>query len=256
MSFRRMLPFILINIVVSAVVMLGILYVWETRRGESEPVVVVATATPQPTGQPGGVGQAPAGDATAPAEEESDGPITYQVQAGDTLGSISQEYDVPMDDIMAANGIDNPNVLSVGQTLIIPIGGLVTPEPEVTPTLPPDQAPTPIPTEAIVTGEVDVQITGVVGVGILTEEAVTIANLGNRPVALLDWKLLGPQGREYTFEQITLFGDGAAVTVHTETGVDTINDLYWGLEDAIWQPGQTITLIDAEGSTQATFVVP
>ena len=38
MSFRRMLPFLLINILVSAAIMLGILWWWDGREPEIEPV--------------------------------------------------------------------------------------------------------------------------------------------------------------------------------------------------------------------------
>lgn len=42
---------------------------------------------------------------------------TYTVQSGDTLHDISGELGVSMDGLAAANGLANPNVLSVGQTL-------------------------------------------------------------------------------------------------------------------------------------------
>jgi rare lipoprotein A len=42
---------------------------------------------------------------------------SYTVQSGDTLQDISGQLGVSMDDLVAANGLANPNVLSVGQTL-------------------------------------------------------------------------------------------------------------------------------------------
>lgn len=54
-----------------------------------------------------------------PAAAQSNGPI-YIVQPGDTLYSISLRFGISMDDLMAANGIANPNLLSVGQQLVIP----------------------------------------------------------------------------------------------------------------------------------------
>ena len=47
-------------------------------------------------------------------------PIVYEVNRGDTLSKISRAFGVPVGDIMAFNGIDNPNVLQVGQKLEIP----------------------------------------------------------------------------------------------------------------------------------------
>ena len=44
----------------------------------------------------------------------------YVVQAGDTLGSIAQRYGVSLAALMQANGLADPNLLTVGMTLDIP----------------------------------------------------------------------------------------------------------------------------------------
>jgi len=44
----------------------------------------------------------------------------YVVRSGDTIGTISRRFRVSPKDIIAANHLQNPNLLSVGQTLIIP----------------------------------------------------------------------------------------------------------------------------------------
>jgi len=44
----------------------------------------------------------------------------YTVQAGDTLSGIARTFDVSVDELVAANDIDNPNNISVGQELQIP----------------------------------------------------------------------------------------------------------------------------------------
>lgn len=48
-------------------------------------------------------------------------PEQYMVQPGDTLGQIAQRYNVTVEDIAEANGLFNPNVLDVGQLLLIPV---------------------------------------------------------------------------------------------------------------------------------------
>ncbi len=48
----------------------------------------------------------------------------YVVQPGDTLGRIAQNFGVSIADLMRANQLNDPNLLQVGQVLIIP-----TPEP-------------------------------------------------------------------------------------------------------------------------------
>lgn len=45
---------------------------------------------------------------------------SYTVQAGDTLGSISQSYGISLDSLMTANGLDETTILYVGMPLTIP----------------------------------------------------------------------------------------------------------------------------------------
>ncbi len=258
MSVRRMLPFILINIMVSAVVMLAILYYWDNRQAESAPLVAqtavanTSFATPSPSSLISAVTNTP----EAPAEPE--GPPVHVVRAGDTLATIAQIYDVPMDDIVVANNIANPNFLSVGDQLVIPVGGLATatpPPPEPTPVT----SPTPIPAATITVtegSEAVVEITAVIAPGDINNEAVQIVNSGSSAIALLGWKIVDLQNHVYTFKQVTLFGDGAGVLFHTGAGRDGATDIYWGRTEAVWEPGELVTLLDGQDNIIATFTVP
>ncbi len=51
----------------------------------------------------------------------ADQPVTYTVQAGDTLLAIAQQFSVPPASIISANGLANPDRLSIGQTLKISV---------------------------------------------------------------------------------------------------------------------------------------
>lgn len=51
--------------------------------------------------------------------QEADGPI-YIVQPGDSLYSIAARFSVSLDDLLAVNGIADPNTLAAGQQLVIP----------------------------------------------------------------------------------------------------------------------------------------
>ncbi|PID85685.1 MAG: hypothetical protein CSB13_06795 [Chloroflexi bacterium] len=262
MSYRRMVPFLLLNILVSAAVVLGILYWWEGRDKPADAenmvlVTVTPTALP-PTAaieQPGqGEGAVQEAEETAVAEEA---PLIHVVSSGETLGSISQRYGVTVDEIMAANGLSNANFLNIAQELIIPVGGLPEPTAVPSPTPAPNTIPTPIPTAAPPEqGEAVVVINGVVGVGELTEEAIQITNSGTRQIGLVDWTISDESGFVYTFGQVTLFGEGAGILVHTEAGTDGSTDLYWGLELPILLPGKTLTLTDADGNVVSTYTVP
>ncbi len=52
---------------------------------------------------------------------------TYVVQAGDTLYKIAQKFNVNAAALISANKLTNPNLIFVGQTLIIPSGGASLP---------------------------------------------------------------------------------------------------------------------------------
>ena len=46
--------------------------------------------------------------------------MLYRVQAGDTLSYLSQRFGVSVEAILAANSLPDPDVLFVGQELVIP----------------------------------------------------------------------------------------------------------------------------------------
>ena len=68
------------------------------------------------TNSPAGASSAapPVATPTTPATQ------TYTVQPGDTLSAIASRYGTTTDAISQANGIENPNAISVGQVLTIP----------------------------------------------------------------------------------------------------------------------------------------
>ena len=115
MRTRTWAIFVIANIIVTTLVVLTILYIWERRQSSVTPS---ATSSPE--------APAVADTASAPTEPPTSPPsptqpTQYTVQAGDTLGGIAQAYDVSLQDLMVANGIDDPNMLQIGQTLVIPI---------------------------------------------------------------------------------------------------------------------------------------
>lgn len=81
--------------------------------------------------------QSAASTPTSAVEEEV---AVYEVEAGDVLSAIAAEFDVPMGVIVEENNLENPEMLVVGMSLLIPLG-TSTPLPTDTP------MPTPTPTE-------------------------------------------------------------------------------------------------------------
>jgi LysM domain len=102
----------LIGFVLVVLALAGFLYLglnWATGQSRvaalanpptATPILITAAGTPSPS--PG------------PPER------TYIVQAGDNPASIAQQFRVKTEDLMAANNIDDPSKLQIGQTLKIP----------------------------------------------------------------------------------------------------------------------------------------
>jgi LysM repeat protein len=51
----------------------------------------------------------------------------YVVQQGDTLSGLAEDFGTTVEEIMAANGLTDPNAIQSGQTLIIPALVAATP---------------------------------------------------------------------------------------------------------------------------------
>jgi hypothetical protein len=107
----RQMPYVL-GFVVVVLALAGFLYVglnWATGPGR-----VAALANP-PTPTPIAVLPPP-----TPEPSPTVGEQTYIVKAGDSPASIAQQYRIKTEDLMAANSIDDPQKLQIGQTLKIP----------------------------------------------------------------------------------------------------------------------------------------
>src|SRR5688572_3818337 len=78
------------------------------------------------------------------------GTTTYTVQAGDTLFSIARRFNTTVDRLIALNGITNPNVLNIGQVLIVGTSG-GQPQPTTAPRSAPTAAATEPPSDRTIT---------------------------------------------------------------------------------------------------------
>jgi LysM repeat protein len=204
-------------------------------------------------------------------------PVVHIVQSGDTISGLALRYDVPEEDIIAANNLENPNFLQLGAELVIPIGGLPPATPTLTPV--PTATETPIPFEppsadmtataaaeagATVTpspqlpatGALEVEIQEVVQAGQVDGERVVIVNLGERLADMQGWTLSDGEGNLFTFPNFRLWGSGS-VTVHTRIGEDgnPPANFYWNKLVPLWSPGEVATLKDAGGGVVSTFTI-
>lgn len=240
-----------------------------------------ALPSPGPTAETTVQATAPA-TATVEATAGPAEPVYYTVQPGDSLGGIATRHGVPLQDLMLANGLDDPDYVQVGQVLLIPVGGLPAAPPTATTeavptptdipfepptplpadaTLPPEPAvtvgpsPTPVPTStAPPPDQVRVTVSRVVGAGDLAQEAVLLLNDGPG-VNLTGWTLEGSELGTYVFPNLFLWS-GGSIRVHTQVGANTASDLYWGQGEAAWPSGTTVVLRSPTGETVSTLLVP
>jgi LysM repeat protein len=225
----------------------------------------------------GGQDAEAAGPEAGPAATAT--PVIHTVRSGDTITGLAQQYDVPAEDIIAANQLQNPNFLQVGTNLVIPVGGLQAATP--TWTAVPTASDTPLPFEppsadmtataevmagatssqaspteetSPATGELQVEISEVIAAGEADQERVVITNHGERLADMQAWTLSDAEGNTYTFPNFRLW-PGGNVTVHTHIGQDGSppSNFYWNKLVAMWSPGEVVTLKDAAGDVVSSY---
>ncbi|MBN1888749.1 MAG: lamin tail domain-containing protein [Thermoflexales bacterium] len=259
MKLRHWIIFILLNIVVSAATILALLTYWERTRPPRTVGDVAQVSTPEPiTAQT----PMPAASPVPPRPTPTLTPFphtVYVVQSGDTLSALSRRFDVSLADLLAANGLSIDAVLHVGQELLIPTddsasSGL-SPSPGPVASLTPSPSPTPASSELAPLADVAAEIRQVIARGDPTRETVVIANLG-QPVNLLGWKVVNNAGIAYTFPDLTMW-PGGTITLHTGSGPDSVSDLYWKRSAPVWaEPGDVVSLMDADGKLVARYQLP
>jgi LysM repeat protein len=262
--WKRLSFYLLLNVIVSALTTWVVITIWDQAHPqtidstkalvevtlESQQATMIAaqdTSAATNTESLAGFSTQAGGILPTQAVEE------YQVSADDTLGEIAARYGLSVDEILQFNQLKDPNALSVGMVIYIP----VTPEVQTTdtPAVPPTRAPQITGSPQAGISEARVVINSVIGVGDLTSERVFLSRT-NGGVLLLDgWKLKDQDGNEFVFPYLELF-QGGAVNVWTTQGTPTVVDLYWGLQYPVWKSGETVTLVDGTGKVQATYKIP
>lgn len=267
---RRQLSFVIIlNALISLAIAVAVVWIVEARRPDPETlaalstpaaaidVPLAATLTPtsiaaaaaggeqttgvQPTGEAAGnaaqTAETPTTGAAAPAEGTD-----YVVQNGDSLSGIADRFGVPVAAIMAANKLDNPDFVFVGQRLTIPSGDTTA---VVVPTA------TPI-ASTVNTG---IRVTAVEGAGELASEVINIGNDSDLAVNLQGWRLEREGGPAYTFGNVLLF-PGSGLKLHSGQGTDTSVDVYWNQAAGVWSAGAVARLVNPQGAEVSRFPVP
>ena len=101
----------------------------------------------------------------------------------------------------------------------------------------------------------DLEIESIIGAGELATERLLIRHVGEEEISLIGWQLQDQDGNVFNFPAITMFSKGA-VTVYSAKGTSTVVELYWGMDEAIWEVGEKAYLIDPAGEVRAEYQVP
>ena len=100
-----------------------------------------------------------------------------------------------------------------------------------------------------------VKIDNVFGAGDIQLEVVVLERIGEGDLWLAGWQLVDQDGNQFTFPAISL--RKGTLEVYTRSGTsDLKNGLNWGAEEAIWQTGEIVTLLDPLGNVRATYQIP
>ena len=221
-------------------------------------------------------------------EDLPQGCLLHTISDGEFPTFIIESYELPPQTtftMMSINGLTEETAtnLQIGETLVIPFEDCpvdafleiqgITAETvaeandeveaegtsEVSSTLAPGVTPSPtllatVTLAPTVAGST-VQISEVIGAGQLTLEGVEIVNEGNT-IDISGWTLSDGDGNEFTFPDERRLFSGASVTVNTREGANTAILFFWGLDEAVFEPGDVVVLTDADGDVQSSMRVP
>jgi len=109
-----------------------------------------------------------------------------------------------------------------------------------------------------------IEINEVGGVGNLDTEYVRLRHVGEDAegtISLKNWRMKDEDNHEFAilsqsgFESLELHKNGA-VNIYTKPGQSNPIELYLGFSEPLWEPGETVTLIDPSGDVHDSFLIP
>lgn len=101
-----------------------------------------------------------------------------------------------------------------------------------------------------------IQIINAFGMGDIENEVIVLQNARDDVEIWLDgWQILDEDDNLFTIESLVL-NPGASIQIFSKAGYDTVTSLYWNLSEAVWEQGETVTLLDYLGNKRSSFVIP
>jgi LysM repeat protein len=251
--WKRLFYYLTINVLVSACTVVAVLTLWESYR-PAVPLDVSWQSPRETIAASVATMFVPVSIETDPAESLQPTPTralaTYRVVAGDTLSEIAARFEVAVEELIELNpGISDPHALGSGQVIFVPA---LPPDGEP---LPEESRTPPAPQPQEVDGVRQVVIASVIGAGDLPTERVRLEHTGGNEVILSGWSLKDEDGNIFLFPYLSLF-TGGVIDVYSKGGANSVDALYWGLDQPVWETGETVTLLDRQGAVRSLYKVP
>ena len=98
-------------------------------------------------------------------------------------------------------------------------------------------------------------IEGVFGAGEISVEYILIRNQSESPINLNGWSIQSSNGKKLDLPQLILNKNGA-VRLYSKHGTNTVIELYWNSDQALWTSGSKIQLLDANREQKSEWQVP
>ena len=111
------------------------------------------------------------------------------------------------------------------------------------------------PDQSLGAGQGEISILSVIAAGDPSNEAVMIKQTGAGETWLTGWRLFDQNGNTFIFPELLLNQNGA-VQVFTRPGMNTVIELFWGLQEPVWSSKEIVTLVDKQNSVRATYQIP
>jgi hypothetical protein len=102
------------------------------------------------------------------------------------------------------------------------------------------------------------------GVGNLATEYIRLVrpvDAEGETISLQNWQLKDGEDQQFSIlaqsglASLELHTQGA-VNIYSKAGQSNPIELYLGLENPLWSPGETVTLIDPQGEVHDTYLIP
>ncbi len=94
----------------------------------------------------------------------------------------------------------------------------------------------------------------VIAPGDAQNEFVILDKVGEGALTLTGWYLENQTGKQFVFPEFQILQ--GSIEIYSRSGSNTVNKLFWGATEPIWQAGDSVRLFDFAGQERAVYQIP